>query len=428
MKYGRVYVWVPDAARLVGGYISMSIVPLPRLDAYIGASETLQGRYVEVHNAGAIYEADATTGEIRVVAIGDAQPNRDGHFLFDPGRGGGRMDKRLLAKERFRSRYIQASHFGEVNTYYHLDRIGAYVDGLLQELGAPRLPRVRALVNAHHAVTEQDGVRDGVWNGNRWRPFQGGHYRLPSERYDTQESAPLSPDGEIHLGPGFKLLEHGALVEVAGGRYRANASHNAGTVYHEYGHHITRHTADFQANALRPPERQQNRKTALDEGTCDYWAATLLSTPHIWAWHRRHDLRQIHCRSLNSPKTIADYETNPKSAHANGTIWGAGLWDLRTRLAAVAQDGERRTDLLVLQALLLLGKLVGGAHPPTVRSMCAARRSMAAGLEALLRADELLHAGRHRGMILATFAARGIYPELDINREISYGCSVTLVD
>ena len=34
---------------------------------------------------------------------------------------------------------------------------------------------------------------------------------------------------------------------------------------------------------------QNNLKTAVDEGFCDYWAATMQGTPHIWSWHRRHD-------------------------------------------------------------------------------------------------------------------------------------------
>jgi len=80
--------------------------------------------------------------------------------------------------------------------------------------------------------------------------------------------------------------------------------------------------------------------------------------------------------------------------HANGTIWGAALWDLRSRLSAA--EGALATDLLVLQALLLLGHVV-------VR-----RSSFQAGLAALLHADEVLHAARHRAIILNTFAQRGI--------------------
>ncbi|HEX2714791.1 MAG TPA: M36 family metallopeptidase, partial [Candidatus Acidoferrales bacterium] len=257
--------------------------------------------------------------------------------------------------------------------------------------------------------TEEDGIRDGLRRGDRWLPFQGGHYRLPSRRYDLCEHKPVSPDGEIHLGPGRQLLHHGALVEAAGGRYRANASHNAGILYHEYGHHITRHTADFRANALRPPDRQSNRKAAIDEGICDYWAATMLETPHIWAWHRRHDDQEVHPRSLTSSKTMADYDLSPRAdPHANGTIWAAALWDLRTLLDATKPTGARQTDLLVLKALLLLGKVVDPAREATATSTCHARESYAAGLNALLQADKQLNDGRHEKIILASFSKRGV--------------------
>jgi hypothetical protein len=201
-------------------------------------------------------------------------------------------------------------------------------------------------------------------------------------------------------------------VEAARGPYRANASHNAGILYHEYGHHLTRHTADFRANALRPPTRQNNRKVATDEGTCDYLAATMLGTPHIWAWHLRHDDEVIHPRSLCSSKTMADYDTGPKAdAHANGTIWAAALWDLRTKLGQIEADGMRRTDLLVVHTLLLLGQLVDTSSGNTVNGIRRLRKSFQLGAAAMLHADELLHLGRYRELIRASFSRRGIEPQ-----------------
>jgi hypothetical protein len=413
MPHGRVYVWIPDPASMLGGRVTASIVPLLRLDTEGEGSGRLWGMHVLVRNVGEVNEPDPANGGVRAVPIGDARPNAEGDFLFEPGRGGGRMDKVALSRPQWRYRYIEASHFGEVNTYFHLDRIADYVNDLLCELGAPLLPRVTAVVNAHHAATERDGIRDGVRGrrSQRWLPFQGGHYRLPSRRNDVRELQPVSPEGEIHLGPGWQLLRHGVLVEVAGRPYRANASHNAGILYHEYGHHITRHTADFRANALRRLDRQSNRKAAIDEGICDYWAATMLGTPHIWDWHHRHDNQEVHPRSLSSPRTMADYDSRPGAdAHANGTVWAAALWDLRTRLDATQADGARRTDLLVLKALLLVGQLAGRRKEVAVRGLCRARESYGVGLAALLQADELLNAGRHREVILACFSRRGIHP------------------
>ena len=149
----------------------------------------------------------------------------------------------------------------------------------------------------------------------------------------------------------------------------------------------------------------------MDEGTCDYLTATMLDTPHIWVWHRRHDEEEVHPRSLISSRTMADYDPRPEAdPHTNGTIWAAALWGLRTRWAETEQDGARMTDRLVIQALLVLGCLVGEERSHRVTSLRRARVSYAAGLAALLQAEEQLHGGRYHNMILASFASRGIQP------------------
>jgi hypothetical protein len=412
MSRGRVYLWSGEPARGLYGHLTASVEPLPHLDAGTEAPGRLSGRFVRVQNGGAIYEPDpVTNNNVRAVPLGDARPDTAGDFLFEPSGGGGRMDKVGLAEPDFRWCYIQASRFGEVNTYFHVDRIATYVHSLLGELGSAPLPRVTAVVTAHHAATEQDGIRDGVRGRNHWLPFQGGHYRLPSWRYDVPEYHPIASTGEIHIGPGWQMLEHGALAEAAGGRYRHNASHNAGIIYHEYGHHIIRHTADFRANSLGPSDQQSNRKTAMDEGTCDYWAATMLGTPHIWILHRRHDDHEVHVRSLTSRKTMEDYDTGPQAdVHTNGTIWGAALWDLRTQLAATEPDGIRKTDLLVLKAQLQIGKLTPRWPERSVVNVRRARRNFDVGLTSLLLADEQLNQGQHTETILGTFGKRGIRP------------------
>jgi hypothetical protein len=391
--------------------LGLEVVPLPRLLSP-GAPETkLSGTFVEVHNA-AVLNTRQADGTVIPIAVGDAPAGADGVFLFEPTRGGGRVDKCAVPGTKRRAKYVEAARFGEVNTYYHTDRIAAYLDELIRELGRSSLPRVIVKVNAHHAATEVDGVRDGRMLRNRWRPFQGGHYRLPSRKYDVAENASLSIDGEIHLGPGRKLLHHGALVEIAGSRYRANASHNPGIIYHEYVHHLTRHTADFRANAFRDPLKQDNRKTAMDEGTCDYWTAVMLDTPHIWASHRHHDKKERHPRSLTSRKTMRDFDHGKKAdPHSNGTIWGAALWDFRSRLQASVPDGGRHADLIVIQALILIGGIGATDDDSRARDVRRARKSFGAGLAALQRAAEDLYSGAHAEVLLGAFADRGIHPE-----------------
>jgi hypothetical protein len=408
---GRVYVWIPDADAPLGGRLSLEVVPLPRLLSQGTSAAKLSGTFVEVHNGGAL-NALEVDGTLFPLALGDAQPSVEGEFLFEPARGGGRVDNRDVPGPNRRARYIEAARFGEVNTYYHTDLIAAYLDGLLRELGRSSLPPVIVRVNAHHAATETAGARDGRLVQDRWHPFQGGHYRLPSRKYDLPEIESLSIDGEIHLGPGRKLLHHGALVELAGSRYRANASHNPGIIYHEYGHHLTRHTADFRANALRDPLKQDNRKTAMDEGTCDYFAAVMLDTPHIWASHRHHDKKERHPRSLTSRKTMRDFDHGPKAdPHSNGTIWGAALWDFRSCLRAAVPDGARRADLIVAQALILIGGRGATDSSVRARDVRKGRKSFGVGLAALRRAADDLYSGAHTKLLLEVFADRGIEPE-----------------
>jgi hypothetical protein len=435
MNQGRVYLWQPDRRLPLGGRAAVAIVPLPNLDAAVagvsgaGGVARLRGGNVIVRNAGAV-NVPVGDGGLIATALGDAAPDAGGDFLFEPGRGGGRIDKVALGDADFRWRYVHAARFGEVNAYFHVDRIATYAGELLRGLGAPPPPTVIVLVHAHHGATELDagGRRDGVRGQRRWLPFQGGHYRLSTRAIEVEELAPVTATGEIHLGPGWRLLEHGALVDMAGGRYRANASHNPGIIYHEYGHHITRHTADLAGNERRAPERQDNRKTALDEGMSDYFAAMMLETPHIWAFHQRHDDEAIHPRSLASPKTMAGYDRGRQAdAHGNGTIWAAALWDLRVGLARLEPDGARTADRLVLACLLGLGRIGAdspgggagrgaagaGGHDAAVDAatpgrLRRARNDFATAAAALLEADRTLYRGRHHPVIRDALARRGI--------------------
>ena len=402
MSLGQVYVQSPKAAdpREVG--ISPATVSLPRLDD----GRTLHGRYVVVRNGGMINVRDDEHG-VALRRIPDAAPDGEGNFIFRPGRGGTRVDRSLLVTQRRLENYIETSHFAEVNTYFHIDRMAAYIHELLAELGAGPIPKVIAVVHAHNAAMQPNDTRDGVKRRGRWAPFQGAHYRLPSAKYDVCEHFPLSNDGEIHLGAGRRRLVHGALSRSIHKPYRHNAGHNAGIICHEYGHHLNRHTADFRDNAHRPADAQSNRKVAMDEGCCDYWAGVMLQSPYIWAWHRRNDARYVHPRSLTSFKTMADFDRGANAdPHSNGTIWAAALWDFRAKVTGVKPDGGRVADSIVLKAQILIGRVARGSRPET----CRERARFRTGLAALLAAEESIGGGKWRTAIVAAFAARGIRP------------------
>lgn len=422
MSLGRVYILKPCRQAPTGGHARITTVALRHLDPFRSVDLQLSGDYTEVANVGQINEPGDAHESVVVHAIGNAQADVNGNFLFEPGIGGGRLDKLIIAEIPMRIRYIEASHFGEVNAYYHVTRIAAYVDRLLRLMNEKPLPRVRVLVNAHHAATrEKDGGRDGVMGkkSGRWLPFQGGHYRLPTRRSpQLAERFAIWRTGEIHLGPGWRLTHEGLLPELAKRAYRCNASHNPGIIYHEYGHHMVRHTADFRANAFKAPHRQSNRKTANDEGLSDYWAAAILGTPHIWCWHRRHDTRWIHPRSLASRVTMADFDKQSTAdPHRNGTILAAALWDLRQ--AIESREGRSlKADLLVLSAMLNVGRLRDHPFHPSVEQTRRIRDGFSVFMACLLHADSVRFDGRYGQFIRSCLEERGIYPCKETRRRL----------
>src|SRR5438132_13698545 len=93
MPYGNVYLWIPHRWNALRGRVIAGRVPLPGLDTSGEGSGRLWGRHVRVRNGGEINEPLASKSGSCIVPIGDALPHADGDFIFDPGRGGGRIDK-----------------------------------------------------------------------------------------------------------------------------------------------------------------------------------------------------------------------------------------------------------------------------------------------------------------------------------------------
>lgn len=113
---------------------------------------------------------------------------------------------------------------------------------------------------------------------------------------------------------------------------------------------------------------------------------------------------------MASSKTMAQFDPSPAAdPHPNGTIWAAALWDLRTWL------GAQITDVLVIKALLLIGRLSEPGREKTVTAVRHLRETYAAGLAAVLEADEELNSGRNRETILRSFGRRGICPRQEFH-------------
>lgn len=241
------------------------------------------------------------------------------HLVFDPSRGGGP----LAGPQANR----QARAFALVNTAFHVQRALRFASTLL---GRP-LPHLLVRIGLHHEL--------GYWGG--------GHYRLPAVNYsELPEKGSIRPEGEVHLGSGRVFLPTPAP------RYFHVPGHNCAIIYHEVGHHICRHTADFRLNGMLPPGCQTNRKIALDEGTCDYIAAVLLSNPDIYGWHRAQvPMWQQTRRRLDQRWTMACFQGGrARDPHTDGTVWASALWSARNAVGDAGFD-PGQFDAMVLCGL-----------------------------------------------------------------------------
>ncbi len=409
MTLGRVYVWERDENEFTGGRLRLEILPLDHLSKISSSKAALSGRFVDVVNGGRTIEDDGGDGAPSSSGIGSASPDPEGNFLWDPAAGGGRRKKTGSGAFRDQAAWVSACHFGEVNSYHHITRMAERIDALLSRLGEKPLPKVRVVANAFKQaagpVDGREGIRDA--DGTLWEPLRSSRYRRgPSAGPADGAAASVHCAGEILLAPGASMTREGWLPRLAGTRYRCNVAHIAGHLYRQYAFHVSRYTADFMANALVNPAQETAGKSVTASAISDYWAASMLRTPHIWCWHRRHDSNEIHPRSLASTATMADLQSSQRpSQRETATVLAAALWDLRARLADGALDD---CDLLVLSALLSVRSLVDDRYRPDPEKTRKLRDGFPVFAACLLYADRTRFGGRYEAQIRQSLGDRGI--------------------
>jgi hypothetical protein len=414
-----VYLGVPDPD--VPTSIRAEPTTLSNLIREPGQPWRLRGSLVEVVNHGVLVDGDPTTGKLKGVPMGNAETTSPDGFQFSPRSGGELGPENESLKGAENSRVREAGRFGEVNAYYYADRVLSLANSLRAELGAPPLPFLRVVVNAHPG-SRLPGYRenDGETEDGKLRPFPGGHYRLPNslktEGRFLHPVEEMNPTGEVHLGPGRSYISDSRDrdIMVDGRKYVRNASHVPGIIAHEVGHHVNVHTADFMCNRLRKPNEYDNQKLHMDEGTADYWAAVVLETPDIYNWqHAAEGLKDRDNRDLRGRRTTDDYD--PSDEHRNGNIWSSALWDTRAAL------GTHETDLLVMKMLLLFATTgTAGASERVIQEQMEQKDEMRDGLAMMLKADEALNQGKNRAQLLKIFDKRGIdlkTPDKKFNRD-----------
>jgi hypothetical protein len=371
----------------------------------------LVGPAVEVGTRAVLVEADASGG-LRGRAV-DPIELRAGALCFDPSQGGIRTRENRRARGAFNALVQEANAFGMVNAYVHTDRAVGRFDRMLAELGAPPLPRIGVVVGAHFGSKLPGFAHgEGDMRTGTLRPLSGGHYRLSTRTTGVPEPVPVAPTGEIHLGPSRYRKPFAGFTS-----YLRNAAHNPAIVYHEAGHHLCRHTADFRANAGRRPDRQRNGKTGVEEGVCDYFAAALLGSGRPYGWYRADRGRR---RDLEL-RRHASHVVDGSDAHALGATWAAAWWRCRGILTA---DGTLRSpadhDRILVHALLRVGEV--GTNGSSRRRREARRSRAETMLGEYVVAVTDAAGARAAGSVQAVLEESGLVETAALAPEVTASC------
>jgi Zn-dependent metalloprotease len=161
-----------------------------------------------------------------------------------------------------------------------------------------------------------------------------------------------------------------------------DSSVDGDVVFHEYGHGISNRLIGNGSTAL-----SGTQSGAMGEGWSDYWAITINNDGAVGEYVTNNPAGIRRAAYTVPAAAVHDsYSDLGAGVHADGEVWAATLWDLRTQLGATT------TDLIVLN---------GMKFTPTRPSYLNAR-------DGILQADQNLNGGANRCTIWAVFARHGM--------------------
>jgi Zn-dependent metalloprotease len=161
-----------------------------------------------------------------------------------------------------------------------------------------------------------------------------------------------------------------------------DSSVDGDVVFHEYGHGISNRLIGNGSGAL-----SGTQSGAMGEGWSDYWAITINNDGAVgeYVTNNPAGIRRA-AYSVPAAAVHDSYSDLGFGVHADGEVWAATLWDLRTQLGATI------TDRIVLN---------GMKFTPTRPSFLNAR-------DGILQADQNLNGGANRCAIWTVFARHGM--------------------
>ena len=219
--------------------------------------------------------------------------------------------------------------FEDVMCYYHIDRYQRYV----QSISFTNLQRAPLRVDSHG-------------KGN-------------------SDQSSYTPDAQ----GGYLLFGDGGVDDAE----------DADVIIHEYGHALS--------EAAAPGTRSGLERRGLDEGICDYLAASYSYDLDPWRWYEIFNW-DGHNEFWPGRQGVSQlsYPPNNTSIYRYGELWAATLMQIRQEIGATV------TDRLVLQELY--GNFPGMTLPDAARLM--------------IEADSMLYQGQHSGVLLRYFCERNL--------------------
>ena len=161
-----------------------------------------------------------------------------------------------------------------------------------------------------------------------------------------------------------------------------DSSVDGDVVFHEYGHGISNRLIGNGSTAL-----SGTQSGAMGEGWSDYWAITINNDGAVGEYVTNNPAGIRRAAYTVPAAAVHDsYSDLGFGVHADGEVWAATLWDLRTQLGATI------TDRIVLN---------GMKFTPTRPSYLNAR-------DGILQADQNLNGGANRCTIWTVFARHGM--------------------
>jgi len=161
-----------------------------------------------------------------------------------------------------------------------------------------------------------------------------------------------------------------------------DSSVDGDVVFHEYGHGISNRLIGNGSTAL-----SGTQSGAMGEGWSDYWAITINNDGAVGEYVTNNPAGIRRAAYTVPAAAVHDsYSDLGFGVHADGEVWAATLWDLRTQLGATI------TDRIVLN---------GMKFTPTRPSYLNAR-------DGIIQADQNLNGGANRCTIWTVFARHGM--------------------